>query len=98
MTILPNGSGNSERPLSLTLVIANKTYSSWSFRPWILMRHYGIAFDEIMTPLAQDNTREEILRVSPSGTCPALHDGDIIVWDSLAIIEYLAEIHPEKPL
>ena len=62
------------------------------------MRHYGIAFDEIMTPLAQDNTREEILRVSPSGTCPALHDGDIIVWDSLAIIEYLAEIHPEKPL
>lgn len=61
MTILPNGSGNSERPLSLTLVIANKTYSSWLFRPWILMRDYGIAFDEIMTPLAQDNTREEIL-------------------------------------
>jgi len=51
------------------------------------MRHYGIAFDEIMIPLAQDNTREEILRVSPSGKCPALHDGDIIVWDSLAIIE-----------
>ena len=73
--------------MSLTLVIANKTYSSWSFRPWILMRHYGIAFDEIMIPLAQDNTREEILRVSPSGKCPALHDGDIIVWDSLAIIE-----------
>jgi Glutathione S-transferase, N-terminal domain len=63
--------------LSLTLVIANKTYSSWSFRPWILMRHYGIAFDELMIPLAQDHTREEILRVSPSGKCPALHDGDI---------------------
>jgi glutathione S-transferase len=84
--------------LSLTLVIANKAYSSWSFRPWILMRYFGIAFDEIVIPLALENTREEILRVSPSGKCPALHDGEITVWDSLAIIEYLAEIHPEKPL
>jgi glutathione S-transferase len=84
--------------LSLTLIIANKAYSSWSFRPWILMRHFGIAFDEVVIPLAEDNTRAEILRVSPSGKCPALHDGDITVWDSLAIIEYLAELFPEKPL
>jgi glutathione S-transferase len=84
--------------LSLTLVIANKTYSSWSFRPWILMRQFGIAFDEIMIPLAQDSTRPELLRFSPSGKCPALQDGDITVWDSLAIIEYLADICRDKPL
>ena len=84
--------------MSLTLVIANKTYSSWSLRPWILMRHYGIVFDEIVIPLALDNTRARLLRFSPSGKCPALLDGEITVWDSLAIIEYLAELFPEKPL
>ena len=84
--------------MSLTLIIANKAYSSWSFRPWILMRHFGIAFDEVVIPLAQDTTRAEILRVSPSGKCPSLHDAEIVVWDSLAIIEYLAELFPEKPL
>ena len=81
-----------------TLVIANKTYSSWSFRPWILMRHFGIAFDEVVIPLAQENTRAEILRLSPAGRCPALHDGEIVVWDSLAIIEYVAERHPNMPI
>ncbi len=80
------------------LVIANKNYSSWSFRPWILMRHFGLAFEEIVIPLAQDNTQTEILRYSPAGKCPSLHDGEIVVWDSLAIIEYLAELHPEKPI
>jgi glutathione S-transferase len=80
--------------MDLTLIIANKTYSSWSFRPWILMHHFGIAFDEITIPLAQENTRAEILRQTPSGKCPALRDGAIVVWDSLAIIEYLAETFP----
>jgi glutathione S-transferase len=80
--------------MDLTLIIANKTYSSWSFRPWILMRYFGIAFDEITIPLAQENTRAEILRHTPSGKCPALRDGAIVVWDSLAIIEYLAETFP----
>ena len=84
--------------MSLTLIIANKAYSSWSFRPWILMRHFGIAFNEVVIPMAQENTRAEMLRFSPAGKCPALRDGDITVWDSLAIIEYLAECHPEKPL
>lgn len=84
--------------MSLTLVIANKAYSSWSFRPWILMRHFGIAFDEIVIPLAQEQTRAAILRHSPSGKCPVLRDSDITVWDSLAIIEYLAELMPDKPL
>lgn len=81
-----------------TLVIANKNYSSWSFRPWILLRHFGLAFDEIVIPLARDNTRAEILRFSPAGKCPSLRDGEIVVWDSLAIIEYLAELHPDKPI
>ena len=80
--------------MSLTLIIANKTYSSWSLRPWILMRHFGIAFDEVVIPLAQDNTRAELLRFSPAGKCPSLRDGKITVWDSLAIIEYVAELHP----
>jgi glutathione S-transferase len=79
-----------------TLAIANKTYSSWSFRPWILMRHFGIAFDEIVLP--QENTRAEMLRFSPAGKCPSLHDGAIVVWDSLAIIEYAAELHPQLPV
>jgi len=78
-----------------TLVIANKAYSSWSFRPWILMRQFGIAFAEIVVPLALETTRDEILRYSPSGKCPALIDGDLVIWDSLAIIEYLAETNPQ---
>jgi glutathione S-transferase len=85
-------------PMNPTLVIANKTYSSWSFRPWILMRHFGIEFDEVVIPMAQENTRAEMLRSSPAGKCPSLHDGKIVVWDSLAIIEYVAELHPNMPI
>jgi glutathione S-transferase len=84
--------------MGLTLIIANKAYSSWSFRPWILMRSFGIAFDEVTIPLARDNTRADILRYSPSGKCPALHDGDVVVWESLAIIEYLAERYPQTAI
>jgi glutathione S-transferase len=81
--------------MGLKLVIANKAYSSWSFRPWILMRHFGIPFEEITIPMARDDTRAEMLRYAPTGKCPSLHDGDIAVWDSLAIIEYLAESFPD---
>ncbi len=84
--------------MALTLVIANKAYSSWSFRPYILMRHFGIPFAEITIPLAQETTRAEILRYTPSGKCPALIDGDLVIWDSLAIIEYLAETHSDLPI
>jgi glutathione S-transferase len=62
------------------------------------MRHFGIAFDEIVIPMAQENTRTEMLRFSPAGKCPSLHDGKIVMWDSLAIIEYLAERHPHMPI
>lgn len=84
--------------MPLTLVIANKAYSSWSFRPFILMRHFGIPFSEIVIPLGQDTTRTEILRYAPSGKCPALCDGDLVIWDSLAITEYLAERFPDLPI
>jgi glutathione S-transferase len=78
-----------------TLVIANKLYSSWSLRPWLLLRQLGIAFDEIVIPLDQPDTRERILAHSPAGKAPVLVDGDTTVWDSIAICEYAAERWPE---
>jgi glutathione S-transferase len=71
-----------------TLHIANKNYSSWSLRPWLLMRELGIDFEERMHPFA---TGEDFRRFSPSGKVPCLHDGELVVWDSLAIVETLAE-------
>src|SRR5665213_2418133 len=84
--------------MPLTLILANKAYSSWSFRPWILMRHAGIAFDEVVIPLDRETTRAEILRYVPTAKCPSLRDGDLVVWDSLAIIEYLAEPFPDRAI
>ena len=81
-----------------TLVIGNKAYSSWSLRPWLLMKHAGIAFDEVRIPLYRQDSKETILRYSPAGRVPVLVDGGLTVWDSLAICEYLAEKHPEKRL
>lgn len=75
----------------LTLVIANKTYSSWSLRPWLAMTHFNVPFEEIVIPLHQDATSVEILKHSPAGKVPILHHGDITVWESLAILEYLAD-------
>jgi glutathione S-transferase len=79
----------------LQLVIGNKAYSSWSLRPWLLLRESGIAFDEIMIPLYQPDSPRKIRERSPSGRVPALIDGDLTVWDSLAICEYLAERFPK---
>ena len=85
--------------MGLVLYIGNKNYSSWSMRPWVAMKAAGIAFDEVMIPLytgAADKQR--ILDVTPSGKVPALVDGGITVWDSIAIIEYLAEKFPDAKL
>lgn len=82
----------------MQLIVANKNYSSWSMRPWLVLKHFGIAFDERPVWLAQPDTRQQILRYSPTGKVPCLIDGDITVWDSLAICEYLAERHPALPL
>ena len=76
--------------MSYTLHIANKNYSSWSLRPWVLMRALGIAFDEVLHPFPPGNGPD--FRVfSPAGKVPWLVDGETAVWDSLAIVEYLAE-------
>jgi glutathione S-transferase len=76
------------------LFITNKNYSSWSLRPWVLMRTLGIPFTERLRPLAVGSSWAEFRRFSPSGRVPCLQDGTTIVWDSLAITEYLAERHP----
>lgn len=77
------------------LAIGNKLYSSWSLRPWLLMRERSIPFEETVIPLNLPSTKASILNVSPSGKVPALIDWDVVVWESLAIVEYLAEKHPK---
>src|SRR3954468_2329327 len=78
----------------MKLVIGNKNYSSWSFRPWIAMKVAGIPFDEEVISLYVEGSREKILKHSPAGKVPILIDGDAHVWESLAILEYLAEKFP----
>ncbi len=85
--------------MTLKLVIGNKNYSSWSMRPWLALRANNIAFEEVFISLytgAADKQR--ILDVSRAGKVPILVDGEVTVWDSLAIIEYVAERFPEKRL
>jgi len=85
--------------MTLKLVIGNKNYSSWSMRPWLALRASRIPFEEIFIPLYTGQTdKDRILRFTRSGKVPALIDGDITVWDSLAIFEYLAERFPEAKL
>jgi glutathione S-transferase len=75
------------------LFIANKNYSSWSLRPWVLMRELGIPFEERLVHYAPSSSWERFRQFSPSGKVPCLHDDGTMVWDSLAITEYLAERH-----
>jgi glutathione S-transferase len=85
--------------MTLKLVIGNKNYSSWSMRPWLALRACDIAFDEIFIPLyTGDADKQRILGFTHSGKVPALIDDDITIWDSLAIIEYIAEKFPEARL
>jgi glutathione S-transferase len=85
--------------MALTLVIGNKNYSSWSMRPWLALKACNIAFDEVSIPLyTGDTDKQRILKFTPSGKVPALVDGDVTIWDSLAIIEYIAERFPETRL
>jgi len=77
--------------MPLTLVIGHKNYSSWSLRPWILLKHLGEPFNELLLPLYGDEFRTEIAKYSPAGRVPVLVDGDFNIWDSLAIVEHLAE-------
>jgi glutathione S-transferase len=87
-------------PQMLKLVIGNKNYSSWSMRPWLALRANNIPFEEVFIPLYTNDKadKDRILSFSDSGKVPALIDGDVTVWDSLSIIEYLAEKYPEAKL
>ena len=82
----------------ITLYLGNKNYSSWSLRAWLVLKRTGAAFDETVIPLRQADTREQILRHSPSGKVPVLDFKGTAVWDSLAIAEFLAEAYPKANL
>jgi glutathione S-transferase len=84
--------------VAYTLVIGNKNYSSWSLRPWLALRVAGIPFDEVRIPLYVPGSKEQILRHSPAGKVPVLVTPDVTVWESLAILEFLAEQHPDAKL
>jgi glutathione S-transferase len=85
--------------MTMTLVIGNKNYSSWSMRPWLALRVGGIAFEERLIPLYTGPAdKQRIVDITPAGKVPALIDGDVTVWDSLAIIEYAAERFPDGGL
>lgn len=86
----------------MQLYIANKNYSSWSMRPWLVLKAFNIPFEEVMIPFPKErNTgtfKQDVLAVNPNGKVPALLQADVLVWDSLAICEYLAEQYAEKNL
>jgi glutathione S-transferase len=78
------------------LVIGGKNTSSWSLRPWLVLKYFGIPFSEVLIDWGAPDRHIEILKHSPSGKVPALKDGDLVIWDSLAIIEYIADTHSGK--
>lgn len=82
----------------MKIVIGNKNYSSWSLRGWLALKLTGAAFEEVLIPLDTPGTHEAILAHSPAVRVPVLIDGDIAVWDTLAIVEYLAETFPQAGL
>ena len=82
----------------LTLVIGNKNHSSWSLRPWLALKAAGVEFREVLIGLRRPETKNDILRHSPSGKLPLLLDGSLAIWDSLAICEYVAERWPAAGL
>jgi glutathione S-transferase len=81
-------------PAPPLLVVGNKNYSSWSLRPWLAMKVLGLPFEEKRIPLYGPGSKPELLKYNPAGKVPCLVDGAVTVWDSLAILEYLAERHP----
>jgi glutathione S-transferase len=82
----------------MKLVIGNKAYSSWSLRPWLAMKVLGLDFEEIVIPMNQPNTRAEMLAHSPTGLVPTLVDGDVTVFETIAILEYLNDAYAKGAL
>lgn len=77
------------------LIIGNKNYSSWSLRAWLLLAKLEVGFEEIMVPLSVEGSQVALYQYSPSGRVPVYREGDLVIWDTLAIAEYLAEAHPQ---
>ncbi len=84
--------------MNFKLVIGNKMYSTWSLRPWLVLKYFNIPFDEINIKLRNKSTKKNILKFSPSGKVPCLIYGNIKIWDSLSICEFLAEKFKNKNL
>ncbi|HLL27274.1 MAG TPA: glutathione S-transferase family protein [Xanthobacteraceae bacterium] len=84
--------------MALTLLLGNKNYSSWSMRPYLALAHHKVPFEEIVVPLYEGDYKQAILKYSPAGKVPVLIDGDIAVWESLAILDHLAEKFPKLAL
>ena len=82
----------------MELIIGTKVWSTWSLRPWLALKRTGAPFTETLVQLREVGTSEEVAKVSPSGKVPVLKDGDLTIWDSLAICEYLAEKFPAAKL
>lgn len=82
--------------MPLKLVIGNKAYSSWSLRPWILLAHMHIPFEEVVLNIYDDKGKRAMRKHAPTGKVPVLYDGDIHLWESLVIMEYLHEKYPSK--
>jgi len=82
----------------MKLVIGSRNYSSWSLRGWLLLKQAGIAFEEVPLRFTAPDFKQQVLRLSPAGRVPVLIDGDLTIWDSLAIAEYLAENFADKLL
>lgn len=84
--------------MTLTLVIGNKNYSSWSLRAWLMLKQAGVEFDQVRIPLDMPDTADRIRHYSPSGRVPVLHQADLVIWESIAIGEYIAEQYPNARL
>lgn len=83
---------------AFTIIIGNKNYSSWSLRAWLMLKQTGVEFAEELIPLYEADSKEKLLKHSASAKVPVLRHGDLTVWDSLAIGEYLAEQFPDAGL
>src|ERR1043165_1399830 len=84
--------------MSLTLYVGNKRYSSWSLRPYLALAHTGLAFETKVILLDRPETKAEILVANPAGRVPVLHHDGVVIWDSIAICEYLNELAPQAQL
>jgi glutathione S-transferase len=82
----------------MKLIIANKNYSSWSLRPWLVMQHFALPFNEEILPLSGEGWKENLVAKTPYGSVPTLIDGDLAIGETIAIIEYLADTNPQKPI